>query len=96
MTFAKLTHEEQLRMALPVLLAARHDVVIGRRTPLEAVADGTLGGWYARQALQRFAGLDLAAWCRSTRKSDQTRAFDRAIRLARAAFGHKGGWAVSP
>ncbi len=93
--FSPLSRDEQLRLALPLLLAARPDVVAGRRTPLEAVADGTLAGWYARQALQSFAGLDLARWCASTLKSDQTRIYDRAIRMARAAFGHRGGWVVA-
>ncbi len=98
--FVRPTKEQQLQLALPVLLAARELVLCGV-SPLTAIIDvggGGLAGWYARQAL--FSVMP-AARClpdnldRSVIQSDRLRGLDRAIRLARRAFGHRGGWAVS-
>ncbi len=94
--------EEQLRAALPVLVRARQDIINGE-DPLAAIGDASSGlppivYVYARRALNEILGEDVNTW--RTRpgaalQSARTRVFDRAIRLARRAFGHRGGWSVS-
>ncbi len=92
---------EKLRAALPVLLAARRAVVLDGTEAIQALQDAggpTLATWYAREVLLRVVpGVTLQLWQAdpSVKQSDRTRAFDRAIRIARAALGHRGGWVVS-
>lgn len=100
-TFVKLSPDEKLRAALPVLLAARKAVVFDGAQPIDAIQQA--GGarvecWFAREALLRVVPMPtLQQWQADpgVKQSDRTRAFDRAIRLARAAFGHRGGWRVA-
>ncbi len=95
-----LSQSEQLHRALPVLEAARRDVVAGD-DPLNAIAQAGRSGIeceYARRALRLVLfEWNLLSWQESKglRKSDKTRAFDRAIRLCRRVKGRKGGWRVS-
>lgn len=98
--FRTLTQAEQFRLALPVLVAARHSVLAGE-LPLEAIAaagNARIECEYARRALR--AALwegNLLSWQTSAalRQSDKTRALDRAIRLCRRVDAKRGGWKVS-
>lgn len=98
--FIRLSPAEQHRAALPVLLAARHAVVFDGAAPIDAIQQAGAAGlacWWARQALSSVVpSTTLQQWQAdpSVRQSDRTRAFDRAIRVARRAGGHKGGWTV--
>lgn len=96
----QLTREQQLRAALPVLLAARKAVVLEGAEPIDAIqqaGEAGIASHYARSVLLEVVGGNLIEWQSkaATRQSDHTRAFDRAIRLARGAFGHRGGWRVT-
>lgn len=98
--FVKLTQVEKDLAALPVLLAARRAVVLDGAEPIAAIQEAgraEVECHYARQLLERVLGLQLYGWQTSpkTLQSDRTRAFDRAIRLARRAQGHRGGWCVA-
>ncbi len=65
-------------------------VAIGR------VAGGTIAYWHARVVFEKANRVQLINWETSgILQSDCTRYFDRAIRLARRAFGHKGGWLIT-
>lgn len=96
----KLSEAEQLRAALPVLVAARQQVVAGT-PPLEAIAEAGRAGIvaeYARRALRLVVcDQNLLAWQShpATVQSARTRALDKAIRVARRAFGKRGGWTVT-
>ncbi len=98
--FVELTPVEKHQAALPVLLAARRAVVLDGAQPIDAIQQAGAGGlacWFARQLLLGVVpAVTLQAWQSdpSVKASDKTRAFDRAIRLARRAFGHRGGWQV--
>ena len=95
-----LDRSAQLRLALPVLLAARSAILAGEE-PLAAIADagnGRIECEYARRALRIVLWHEnLLVWqsCRSTSQSDRTRAIDKAIRLCKRVDGKKGGWRVS-
>jgi len=99
--FVKLSLQERHRAALPVLLEARRAVVIDGAQPIDAIQQAGMARiecWFAREILLRFVPkVTLQQWQfdPSVMLSDRTRAFDRAIRFARRAFGHKGGWRVS-
>lgn len=100
MTFSRPAVDEQYRRALPVLLAARAKHLEGTG-PLDAIRWSTevpIEWIYAQRAFEAANPLvDLARWAMhgGVLQSDGTRFFDRAIRLARRAFGHRGGWVVS-
>ncbi len=99
--FVKATEVERLQAALPVLLAARRAVVFEAASAIDAIQQAGSAGlacWWARQALSSVVpAATLQQWQLdpNIRQSDRTRAFDRAIRLCRRAFGHKGGWSVA-
>jgi hypothetical protein len=101
MTFTKLTEAQRRQASLPILIAARKAVVLDGALPIEAIQEAGQGGLvchFARQVLLSVTpSATLQAWQLdpTVKQSDRTRAFDRAIRLARGAFGHRGGWAVS-
>lgn len=101
MTFLPQSQEQQRRRALPILVAARQEIIDGV-LPLRAIAEAGEAGIeceFARRILRKVLfEANLMTWqsSHSTRQSDRTRAIDRAIRFARGAFGHRGGWAVSP
>lgn len=101
--FVKVSVEEQLKAALPVLLGARRLVVLDGYQPVDAIQTAGrcgIASWWARMLLARVVpSPNLLAWQLDPliRASDKTRAFDRAIRIARhSVFGHRGGWVVSP
>lgn len=101
MIFQKLSRDEQHRAALPVLLAARAAVMSGTALveAIQEAGEAGLACHWARQVLQLVvpsATLQQFQADLSVKQSDRTRAIDRAIRLARRAFGHRGGWSVSP
>lgn len=102
MTFRHLTEPEQHRAALPVLLAARRAVVLDGDEPIDAIqraGEAGLACHFARQLLLSVVpSVTLQAWQLdpAVKQSDRTRALDRAIRVARRALGHRGGWSVSP
>ena len=99
--FVKLSADERLRAALPVLLSARRAVVFEEASPIDAIQQAgmaSLACVWAREALLGFVSTPtLQQWQAdpSVKQSDRTRAFDRAIRLCRRACGHKGGWHVA-
>lgn len=101
MTFVPATREEQHRAALPVLLLARRAVVLDGAQPIDAIQEAgkaSLASWWARQLLTSVVpAVTLQQWQAdpAVLRSDRTRAFDRAIRIARRAYGHRGGWSVS-
>lgn len=100
-TFAKVSYAEKLRAALPVLLAARRAVVFEGTLPIDAIqnaGEAGIASWFARELLLRVVPAPTIQLWQSdplVKQSDRTRAFDRAIRLARGAFGHCGGWRLS-
>lgn len=100
MNFQKLAKSQQLQQALPILLAARRAVVLGGDAidAIQRAGNASLACHFARRLLLSVtSSVSLQAWQmdRAVKQSDRTRAFDRAIRLARAAFGHRGGWVVA-
>lgn len=100
-TFVSLSPAEKLQAALPVLLAARRAVMLDGAEPIDAIQEAgraRVACWFARQALASVVpSPTLQQWQAdpSVLRSDRTRAFDRAIRLCRRAFGHRGGWTVT-
>jgi len=101
--FVRASKAEQLRRALPVLLAARRSIIFGEhRDAIDAIQSAGKAGiecHWARQVLQSVVpSASLIAWQAdlSIRQSDFTRALDRAIRLCRAPDARRGGWSVSP
>lgn len=93
---------EQLRRALPVLLAARRSIVLGghREVINEIQVAGNSGiecHWARGILLEVVPAADLIAWQSnlSIRQSDITRALDRAISIARRGLGSLGGWRTS-
>ncbi len=98
--FASLSEEKQHQAALPVLLSARRAVVFDGADAIDAIQQAGHAGiecWWARQALLSvIPSSTLQLWQAdpSVKQSDRTRALDRAIRLCRRAFGHRGGWTV--
>ncbi len=99
--YVPLTLAERHRAALSVLIAARRAVVFEGAEPIDAIQQAGSAGiacWWARQVLSSVvSSVTLQQWQLdpSVMQSDRTRAFDRAIRVCRRAFGHKGGWVVS-
>lgn len=99
--FKRLAQDEQHRAALPVLLAARKAVVLDGAQPIDAIQQAGNAGlachWARQLLLDVVPTPTLQQWQLdpSVLRSDRTRAFDRAIRTARHAFGHRGGWSVS-
>lgn len=101
MTFVKASREEQLRGALPVLIAARQSIIDnGDRDVVDSIQQAGGAGlacWWARQILQSVVpSVSLLAWQQdvTVRQSDITRCFDRAIRLCREPDARRGGWRV--
>lgn len=102
--FVRPTLEEQFRLALPVLLAAREDVKRGEPLVVALRQTGTIVDVYARRVCQaaiwNFEALVAAEVALSLGarvallRSDALRALDRAIRLSRAKQGRRGGWRV--
>ncbi len=89
-----------MRRALSVLLAARakHLAGVGPLDSLRGSTDVPIDWVYAQRTFEQAnPSISLFRWQQhgGVLRSDGTRAFDRAIRLARRAFGHRGGWAVS-
>lgn len=102
MPFTKTPEAEQLRRALPLLLATRRAVVVsGARDVIDELQQAGRGGiesHWARQALLRFvSAVSLQSWQSdlNVRQSDLTRALDRAIRLCRRVDGRHGSWNVA-
>lgn len=98
--FTRAAVEEQRRLALPVLLAAR-ELVLAGAAPVDAIAEagnGTIAAEFARRALRGATfEVNLLTWQSRAgiTASDKTRAFDRAIRLCRSVEARRGGWQVS-
>lgn len=99
--FVRATSEQQLRAALPILLAARRAVVVGGEldviNAIQTAGNAGLACHWARQVLQRvIPSVALLAWQTdlSVRQSDRTRALDRAIRVCRAVDRRRGGWTI--
>lgn len=99
--FVKPTTAEKFAAALPVLIAARRLVVLGQVFPLAAILDaagGSLAAWWAREILLGVVpNVTLQAWQAdpSVKRSDRTRAMDRAICVARRSEPRRGGWRVT-
>ena len=99
--FVRLTKTQQLRAAVPVLERARRLCVLDGEEPLQAIAVAGNCGIeceYARQVMRHVLWVpDLISWQMHplTTRGAITKAFDRALKYARKALPHKGGWGTS-
>lgn len=97
--FAPASVDEQRRLAIPVLIAARAMVKEGEPLvlALAAAGDGRIVSEYARRAVRTvLKEPNLLGWQEHPGRTnhDVLRALDRAIALCRRK-GHAGGWLVS-
>ena len=76
------------------LRLARVAVTAGS-TLTEVVADGTLWGWRAREALSHVLGEPLANWDGRAGRTQLERIAVVERALAECGVVHRGGWAVS-
>jgi hypothetical protein len=90
------TPEERRRRALRVLQAGRVLYRAGGLTLEEALSDGSLESWWAKEIVREYVRTrNLTDWERSERqpRSSVYRVLDACIRRCRAK---RGGWFVSP
>lgn len=83
--------------AITKLVEAMRDVV-GGATVLEAIADGTLLGWYAREALMAVCDGNLLDWDGSPYRVQEERILlvEKTLGFLGYAAPRRGGWSVTP
>lgn len=93
---ARSERKGQLPALIDFLRLVRAAVLKGA-TLLEGVADGTVNGWRARQALSHCLGEPLANWDRQRGRTQLEReaVIERALGELGASPQRHGGWSVS-